>query len=224
MSLIKGFFSKLFVGKPQNTIVEKNDDSLLKEAARDAVVKAFQKNEKSPHLKDSEGNENIHPDVLKILEEYNDVFFSAFHIPKVNYKLKIDKKSVIVQVNDKDFEAMLSKSDKLSNSYEHIFLRIVQKEGKNFEQRLFLHAGSSAQRHHNYIMNMGKKMALRVKKTGHKITIPAKSNYERSLIHGVVEKIPGIASKSIGPYYQRRLVIYPIKTSSQTTPQTVPNE
>lgn len=217
MNLIKGFFSKIFAQKNQDELsMDGQDNSLLKETARNTVLDAFQnKPEEKPLPSPSPLPSEVNAKILKKLDEYNDVFFREFNVPKTNYHVKIDKKNIIVQVDDKNFEASLSKSDKISYSYEHIFQRLIQEEFKSFEYRVILQSGHSAKKHHAHISAVAKKLATKVKKTGRKVVITSKSSYERSIIHGVVEKIPGISSKSTGPYHQRRLVISPDKNVTQ---------
>ncbi len=236
MSFIKKFFSKIFVAKSEELTgaVRTNNDEQLKSAARDAVKSAFNHNkpklnpkekEKCPaQNSDSKRNTDTktssvdfkNPRVLAILAEYNQHFFAAFKLDDSQYKLKTEKQNMIVQIYDKDFSESLSQSNKLSLSYEHIFLRLVQKEFRHFECRISLQAGDSQQQHQKNIQSLAHKLASRVRKSGQKVTVPAKSSYERSIIHQVVAKFPDLGSKSVGPHHQRRLIIYSLQTRVPT--------
>lgn len=218
MNLIKKFMSKIFAPNVQtDTEFENHNAEQLKAATRKAFMEAFPQNTKENLNINHIAKENFcHSPAFKILEEYNDSFFKAFNIPKTQYKLKLEKQNIIVQVDDKDFEENLSKSDKLSLAYEHIFIRMIQKEFKNFEYRLSLRAGDSYHKHQMHIKGIAKKLATKVKQSKQKISVSSKSSYERSLIHKTVESIPGVASKSVGPYHQRRLLLYPTQSVTES--------
>jgi predicted RNA-binding protein Jag len=224
MKTIKNFFSRLFLRKAtvkaqtQNHSVTSNDDyDLLKRTVHKTVADVFQKEPQNEHKKFSEKTDlpnNFDQKILEILNQYNKVFFDSFLIPKNKYKIKIDKKNIIVDVENKAFEQELSRSDKLSAAYEHIFQRIIHNVIKDFDYRLHLRSGQSAKKHHDYTVAFAKKMIAKVKQTGRKIVIPSKSNYERSIIHHVVEATTGVNSKSIGTSVNRNLIIYPDKNAT----------
>jgi len=236
MSLIKGLFSKLFSSSssqshssnvvPTEGESKSGDLDLIKSAAQSAVMSAF--DEKKPvnspkrnldlqnESMSLKSKENVNFDnarVMEILNDYNEKFFGAFKVSQNDYSLKPDKQNMIVIVNNQDFESSLSQSNKLSLSYEHIFLRLVQKEFRYFNHRLSLQSGNSVNHHQQNIKSLAHKMAVKVKKTGQKVSLPARTSYERSLIHQVVAKFPGLASKSVGPHFQRRLIIYSLASN-----------
>lgn len=235
MQMFKSFFS-FFVKKTKDDDLKIQDDTeLLKKSVHQAVFDVFQKtnefslntktfsqvthnNTVSSISKDRPVQEEIPHDfdhkILTKLNEYNQVFFDVFCIPKSEYKIKIDKKNIIVEVNNKIFENELSKSDKLSIAYERIFYRLIQTEFKDFDYRVLLCTAHSVKKHQEYITNFAKKMATKVQQTGKKVVIPSKSNYERSLIHHIVETMDGVQSKSIGTNSQRNLMIYPKKNAA----------
>lgn len=219
MKTIKNFFSRFFQKKQnENTHNIQNDDANLKEIVHQTVSDVFQKdptgiaNNKTEKI---DLPQNFNPKIMEILNQYNKVFFSSFRIPKGKYKIKFEKKNIIIDVENKFFENELSKSDKLSIAYEHIFQRIIQSDIKEFDYRLFLRAGQSAKKHHDYTVAFATKMAHKVKQTGRKVVIPSKSNYERSIIHHVIEEIDGVQSKSTGSNSNRNLIIYPEKNAIQ---------
>lgn len=237
---IKGFFSKLFNSNKTEQIEQTHQDTeQLKSAARNAVKNAFEKHKQNPSKARHSAPQNIkqkqvqefstdsvdfhNPRVREILDEYNKYFFGVFKITPDKYQLKPEQQNMIIQVNDQDFAENLTQSNKLSLSYEHIFLRLVQKEFKNFTGRISLQSGDSKQQHQKNIKALAHKMAVKVKKTGQKITIPAKSSYERSIIHQVVSKFPGLASKSIGPHHQRKLIIYSVSARQHAQKSNSPH-
>lgn len=218
MNLFKKIFSSFFLKKNNNVLsTPQADHDDLKKTVRKTVDDVFQKTHDNQINKQTEIiniPENFDRKILEKLNQYNKVFFDSFRIPRSKYKIKIDKKNIFIEIDSKFFENELSKSDKLSVSYEHVFHRVIQNEIKDFDYRLFLRAGHSVKKHHDYTVAFATKIAHKVKQTGRKIVIPSKSNYERSIIHHVVEKIDGVQSKSTGSNSNRDLIIYPEKNAT----------
>lgn len=218
MNFLKIFFSRFFLKKnltETNTTQTEQDE--IKKIVYKTVQDVFQKqseNETNKRTETVDIPENFDRKLLEKLNHFNKLFFDSFRIPRSKYKIKIDKKNIFIEIDSKYFENELSKSDKLSVSYEHVFHRVIQNEIKDFDYRLFLRAGHSAKKHHDYTVAFATKIAHKVKQTGRRVVIPSKSNYERSIIHHVVEKIDGVQSKSTGTNANRNLIIYPEKNAT----------
>lgn len=233
-----GFLSKIFSNKVQIEAWVETAKEDLQEAARKAVREALNSNhaklekpkfEKAPKnerrdshvsranntdsFSNSVGLEYNAPEVKALLKKYNELFFSAFSLSAENYSTKLSENNLIVHVSDPFLEDMLTKSDKISLAYEHVFKRIAQKKLGDIAGRLTLDAGSSAEKREERLVQIAKSLAEKVRKTGRNIILSSKSNQERRIIHLALDGFEGIGTRSIGMGDKRRLVIFSTATS-----------
>ena len=148
------------------------------------------------------------PEVKSLIAEYNQQFFSAFNVPSDNYSTEVSENQLLVHVQDEYLEGLLTKSDKLSLSYEHVFKRIAQKKIGDISGRAVLDAGSSDEKRQERLIGMAKSLAEKVKKTGRSVVLSSKSSQERRVIHLALDGYEGIGTRSVGVGDKRRLVIY----------------
>lgn len=196
----KGLLARLFSqSQVQIEAWVQTDAEDLKAAARRAVQEALKK--PSPILQQSS-------DVMTLLEEYKSVFFAPFQLKPDQISCEVKDRDVTIHVQDPFIENLLSKSDKLSLSFEHVFKRIAQKKCGELPGRVLLNAGVSLEKREERLASMAKSLAEKVKKTGKSIALSSKSSQERRVIHMALENMEGIATKSSGTGDKRRLIIY----------------
>lgn len=202
----QGFFAKLFSRGIQIEAWVSSNDQDLKAAAREAVRQAFQKKQSpekkfpSCSLKD--------PEVKKLLQDYAKEFFFPFQVSPDHVHFQWKEQDVVICIQDEFLEKMLSKSDKLSMSFEHVFKRMAQKKYGDVIGRITLDAGSAVENREERLIEMAKSLAEKVKKTGKSVVLSSKSSQERRVIHLAIEQMEGVATKSSGSGDKRRLIIY----------------
>lgn len=220
----KSFFSKIFSRGIQIEAWVETDTNDLKAAAREAVRQAFQKQkpeklekkETAKHVEKRSIISNNDPAVTALFKEYQSFFFSPFQIKPSQISNKTSEQDVVVHVKDEFMEKLLSKSDKLSLSFEHVFKRIAQKKVGDVSGRITLNAGTSIENREERLIGMAKSLAEKVKKTGKNIILSSKSGQERRIIHLALEGVEGVATKSSGTGEKRRLIIYSTAANAST--------
>lgn len=240
-----GFLSKIFNTKVQIEAWVETAKEDLQEAARKAVREAlnpkkvaepnvvskrivedgFQKKKKEiSQLKDVDHSENFtrtfvefkDPHVKEFVENYNNLFFSAFGLCKQNYTTKIQDNQLTVHVEDPFLEDILTKSDKLSLAYEHVLKRVAQKIVGDISGRASIDAGASEEKREERLVGIAKSLAEKVRKTGKSVVLASKSSHERRIIHMALDGLEGIATRSIGMGDKRRLVIFSASENNST--------
>lgn len=146
--------------------------------------------------------------VQELFENYNQLFFSAFGVSNEQVEIIIQENEAVVKVLDTEIEKYLSKSDKLSLAFEHVFKRIAQKKLGDISSRISVEAGDSSEKREERLVGMAKSLAEKVKKTGKSVILSSKSSQERRIIHLALDGMAGIATRSVGTGDKRRLVIY----------------
>ncbi len=155
--------------------------------------------------------------VQELFEDYNKLFFAAFDVSCDNTEIIIQDNEAIVRVSDEEIERYLSKSDKLSLAFEHVFKRVAQKKLGDISSRISLDAGESSEKREERLIGMAKSLAEKVRKTGKNVILSSKSSQERRIIHLALDGFVGVATRSIGTGDKRRLVIY--STEKRATPK-----
>lgn len=147
--------------------------------------------------------------VQELLERYTEKFVTIFDadLSAVTFA-HTDTGDMRVSVQSENLEDLLSRSDRLAGSFEHVFKRIVQKKVGDLPQRLIFDAGHASENRIENLKEMARSMAEKVKTTGRSITVNSKSGQERRVIHLTIDEIEGVATRSIGSGDNRKLVIY----------------
>jgi spoIIIJ-associated protein len=146
--------------------------------------------------------------VKELFDNYNKLFFAAFGVSIDNTEVIIQNNEAIVRVFDEGIEKYLSKSDKLSLAFEHVFKRVAQKKLGDISSRISLDAGESSEKREERLIGMAKSLAEKVRKTGKSVILSSKSSQERRVIHLALDVVAGVATRSVGAGDKRRLVIY----------------
>ncbi len=180
---------------------------------------------------DQERNESLNrtfieikePKTRDLLTKYNELFFSAFSLSNENYSTEINENNAIVHVEDEFLEEILTRSDKLSLAYEHVFKRIAQKKLGDISGRLSLDAGSSIEKREERLIGVAKNLAEKVRKTGRSVILTSKSSQERRIIHLALDGFEGVGTRSVGMGEKRRLVIFSLEKNNSTEQRTKNN-
>ncbi|BBH53383.1 protein jag [Fluviispira sanaruensis] len=146
--------------------------------------------------------------VEELFDNYKKLFFSAFDVPLNKTETVIGENEAVVKVSDEFIERFLSKSDRLSLAFEHVFKRVAQKKLGDISSRISLDAGESSEKREERLVGMARSLAEKVRKTGKSVILSSKSSQERRVIHLALDGVPGVATRSVGTGDKRRLVIY----------------
>ena len=159
------------------------------------------------------------PGVTELLRSYTDSFLKVFDagLADVSFS-RTESGDMSVTVKSALLEDLLQRSDKLVNSYEHVFKRIVQKKFGDLAERLVLDAGAASERRRENLQELARSLAAKVKETGKSITLNSRSGQERRVIHLTIDEIEGVATRSIGTGEGRKLVIYSTERSARRGP------
>ncbi|WP_397601034.1 protein jag [Silvanigrella sp.] len=212
-TLVKSNSSKPNLSPVTNTKKDSKETAIKKESYQ------IQQNEKQSHsLKrqttrpDTQINRSIlnmeSAGVEELFDHYNKLFFAAFGISQDNIETIIHDNETVVRVSDPEIEKYLSKSDKLSLAFEHVFKRVAQKKLGDISSRITLDAGESSEKREERLIGMARTLADKVKKTGKSVILSSKSSQERRVIHLALDGFVGVATRSVGTGDKRRLVIY----------------
>lgn len=221
----RGFLAKLFSTKVHIEAWVKGAKEDLQKAAREAVRQALGKEKETPLREKREEKPvekrnfiTFQEDAARhCLVEYNEKFFAAFGVPADNIAVQFEEHDAHLHIQDEFFEGYLSKSDKFSLAFEHVFKRLAQRKIGDVSGRVTLNAGHSDEKRQDRLINMAKSLADKVLKTGKSVVLSSKSGQERRVIHMALDGIEGISTKSIGMGDKRRLVIYSTKSASSSS-------
>lgn len=158
--------------------------------------------------------------VQELFETYNQLFFAAFGVSQDQIESIVQENEAVVKVSDAEIETFLSRSDKLSLAYEHVFKRIAQKKLGDISARISIQAGDSSEKREERLIGMAKSLAEKVKKTGKSVILSSKSSQERRVIHLALDGFVGVATRSVGTGDKRRLVIYSTEKKNRSNQQT----
>lgn len=221
-----GLFSKIFSNKIRIEAWVETAKEDLQEAARNAVREALgvkptaSAETKKYKLKEPQENSprtiiDYHdPKVKMLLTQFNQLFFSAFSLSPHDYSMEMNDNNVILHIENEFLENILTKSDKLSLAFEHVFKRMAQKKFGDLTGRLTLDAGSCAEKREERLTGIAKSLAEKVRKTGQNAILSSKSSQERRIIHLALDNVEGIGTRSVGMGDKRRLVIFSTEKSN----------
>jgi spoIIIJ-associated protein len=168
----------------------------------------------APTMRRERVRENVvtmnNPGLFELLNTFSVHFGQGFgaedKVPSVNQG---EAGETWVKIDDSFLEELLSKSDKLSGAFEHVFKRIVQKKFGDLEGRIFLDAGNAREIRKDRLQGIAVSLAEKVKKTGKSVSLASKSAQERRIVHLSLDGFVGVATRSVGSGDNRKLIIYP---------------
>lgn len=146
----------------------------------------------------------------QLLSELGAKFVAGFE-PAADQRTDLNflsDEEVVVSVNSQELEETLTKSDRLSCAFEHLFKRIAQKRFGDISGRVLFNSGNALQLREDRLKDMALSVAAKVKETGKTITLSSKSSQERRVIHLALENMEGIGTKSIGVGDSRKLIVF----------------
>jgi spoIIIJ-associated protein len=214
----------------------KSDIDLLsdaRKAAKQGVLEASGKNRSKAHLDqvayenkplaNSEAYENKPlvtletPGVRELLQNFASKFNTAFQGAAEPTLKQEDADTIVVNLDNSVIQEILGKSDKISAAFEHLFKRLLQKNFGDMSTRIVLEVGDAAEVRRLHLEQIAIECADKVRETGKTVSLFAKSNQERRIIHLALENKEGIATKSIGMGDKRKLIIF--ATNSEKSEQ-----
>ena len=156
------------------------------------------------------------PEVEEIINNLTKLILKGMNIEESAFEITpLEDNHRIVQVDDEFLEQWLTRSDRLSECFEHLFRRILQKSGIEVSGRLFLNARNARELRTEKLKGLAFHLAEKVKNTGRTVGISSKTSQERRIIHLALDGTPGIGTRSIGTGDNRKLIIFNTERSRQ---------
>jgi predicted RNA-binding protein Jag len=154
--------------------------------------------------------EDLHKEAFDLLTDMAKRFGMTFGILEDHIHFKrISKEMVLVVFDDPFFETSFLQSDKLAESFLHIYKRMCYKAFNELFFKVIFDAKDSLANREDKLISLAQKMAERVKKTGRSYSIPSKTSHERKIIHNALENYEGVLTRSVGKGTHRKLIIFP---------------
>lgn len=167
--------------------------------------------EKEKVNKTIEYDKNI--EEIEIAKKDLDIFLKDF-INKISedleYDLKIDDYTIIVNINGKSAGNLIGYRGKTLNSLQTILSSVVNKKSSE-RIRLILDIENYREKREKVLEELAEKVSKTVCKTGKSITLEPMTPYERKIIHSKLQENKEIQTYSIGEADNRRVVIEKIK-------------
>ena len=116
-------------------------------------------------------------------------------------------------------EGVLTRSDKISSSFEHIVKRICQKKFGDVSSRVSLVAGDSETMKIERLTALAISMAKKVKATGETVALGSRSSQERRVIHLTLDNFEGVGTRSVGNGENRKLIIFSTSKNGKESSQ-----
>jgi len=159
-------------------------------------------------------------DAIKLAQEMLKKLLSYFPIPT---KIEVQKTAKEVRFNiiGDGSGILIGKQGQTLAELEHLFYKMVQKQWKGMlPVKIVLDAEGYRQRRANSLVELAKKLAARVKKTGKVFSTSPLPASERKIIHLALQKDKQVRTESVGEGELKRVNIIPLqRKSSRWQPQ-----
>lgn len=141
-------------------------------------------------------------DVLENILKMIDLSYSvtAFEYPdKLALNIKGDGSGLLIGKRGQTLDAL-----------QHILVKIAQKGRNEGEvKKIVVDTEKYREKRIEYLKNLAKKLAEKVKNTGKPVSVNPMSSYERRIIHLALDKEDGVYTQSVGEGPERKVMIMP---------------
>lgn len=128
---------------------------------------------------------------------------------EVEITTNLKGKKLIVDVLNDDIAAMISKSTKTAESFEHLLRKKPKQLLRELPFRIFVDANGIRQNRENKLIAMAQDLSNKVHENSKPIVLNYNSPYDRKIIHMALDQDERVQTKSIGSGPSRRLMILP---------------
>jgi spoIIIJ-associated protein len=119
-----------------------------------------------------------------------------------------DRKNIHVDIRGKDLSVLIGRRSETLSAFQYIASLIVGKETQQFVQ-LVVDVEGYRDRREKQLIQMAKRMAEQVAKTGRRQTLEPMPSSERRIIHIALRDHPDVKTESTGEEPYRKVVIMP---------------
>jgi len=153
-------------------------------------------------------------EAIKLAQDMLEKLMSLFPMP-TKIETKISTKEVRFNIIGDGSGILIGKQGQTLNELEHLFQKMVQKQWKGLLPfKIVLDAEGYRKRRQNALVELAKKLAARVKKTGKIFSTLPLSAGERKIIHLALQKDKQVKTQSVGEGELKRVNIIPLKKRS----------
>jgi len=148
---------------------------------------------------------NALENILKRIDEIYSV--TALEYPdKIHLNIKGDGSGLLIGKNGTTLDAL-----------QHILVKIVQRgeaEGERSTKKIIIDTEKYREKKIEYLKDLAKKLAEKVKQTGKSVAVNPMSSFERRIVHLALEKEEGVYTESVGEGIDRQVMIMPKSAKS----------
>jgi len=206
----KGLFG---LGKPQ-VRVRLTVGSISEEKVVEPGPAASKPEPKVAPAKEAESHSQLEHDVL--LDHTESVISKLIHLMGLEAQVSAhygdtdreDRRFIQVDVRGSDLSVLIGRRSETLNAFQYVASLIVGKETQQFVQ-LSVDVEGFRDRREKQLIQMAKRMADQVTKSGRRQTLEPMPSAERRLIHIALRDHPAVKTESTGDDPHRKVVILP---------------
>lgn len=186
---------------------EEREDARAREKAQAREKKAHNKKKYELSLEDTMLYE------VKKLDPVNDHPIEAFLKEvaekmgiEVDFSVKASKDLVFVEITGKDTGVMIGKRGATLDAIQCLASYVVNKDESKYV-RVIIDAENYRERREKTLVNLANRLADKVDRTKHSVTLEPMNPYERKVIHCTLQNHPRVKTRSEGKDPYRKVVI-----------------
>jgi len=204
----KGLFG---LGKPQ-VRVRLTVGGISEEKVVEAKPAASKSDPRSAPAKEAESQ----PEHDALLDHTESVISKLIHLMGLEAQVSAhygdsdrdDRRNILVDVRGNDLSVLIGRRSETLNAFQYVASLIVGKETQQFVQ-LTIDVEGFRDRREKQLVQMAKRMADQVTKSGRRQTLEPMPSAERRVIHIALRDHPAVKTESTGDDPYRKVVILP---------------
>jgi len=152
-----------------------------------------------------ERTENIEETIEKV-EEFIKTFIEKAKLKDVNYKIKMEKDKIYVDINGSEASCLIGYRGEVLNTLQNIITSMANQKSVS-KISVILDVEGYREKRKKVLENLADKMALSVVKKQKKVVLEPMTAYERKIIHSKLQTNKDVETHSIGEEPYRKVVI-----------------
>lgn len=142
---------------------------------------------------------------VDMAEEFLTELFKKMKID-VTFSSKLENKVINIEIEGKDSGIIIGKRGHTLDSFQYLTSLVVNKNREEY-LRVIINAENYRQKREQILVNLAKRLADKVQKTGRNVRLEPMNPYERRIIHAALQGYSKIETRSEGEDPYRRIVI-----------------
>jgi len=140
--------------------------------------------------------------------EYLKDVLSCMGLNNIEYEIKEDDETAEIDLKGDDVGFIIGRRGETLDALQYL-AGLVANHVDNKYYRITINTGNYREKREITLEKLGKKLAMKVVKTGKNVNLEPMNPYERRIIHTAVQKVEGAISYSEGEVLNRHVVIAP---------------